>query len=346
MANIQDVARRARVSISTVSNVLNGRPDRMREETRLRVEAVIAELGFQPNRAARFLKTGHNPLLGLLVPSIANPMYGSVSREIEDVAQAQYGYRVLLGNTYRNREKEASFFEDLLSHGVRGVIVVSSLVNEEHFRSAVDRGLVVVSYDRRATPDTAAHLDHVSVDNFRAAHMAAQHLIGYGHVDLAFVTAPGRTMSRGDKIDGFMAAAREAGIADTAKVIEGKGATAYGDSELAELGRGLAQEVASKAPRPTGIVAMNDMLAIGLIAGLRDCGLHVPNDLSVVGIDDMYLASFVSPALTSVRLPLAEMARTMVDRVVLRLADPHVQPQEFLFQPTLASRESVARRRS
>jgi DNA-binding LacI/PurR family transcriptional regulator len=341
MAKIGDVARLAGVSISTVSNVLNGRAERMRGDTLSRVESAIAELGFRPNQAARLLKTGHTPLLGVLVPSLTNPMYGAIASAVEAEAQARHGYRVLLGNTYRSREKERSFFDDLLSHGVRGVIIISSLVQEGHFRSAIERGLVVVSYDRRATPDTQAHLDHVSVDNFAAGRIAAEHLITRGHEALAFVTASGKTMSRSDKIDGFLAAAREAGLQDRVEVIEGKLASEYGDAEMAELGRVLAQKIARRRPRPSAIAAVNDMLAIGLMAGFRTCGVAVPDEISVIGFDDMFLSSLVTPALTTVRVPVAQLARVMVDRLVARLGDPSIATSEFLFAPELIVRQSV-----
>ena len=121
MSTIADVAQHAGVSVSTVSNLLNGRTDRMRADTSQRIEAAIRALGYRPNRAAQQLKTGHTPMLGLLVPSIANPMYGYIAREIETSAQERHGHRVLLGNTYRNKDKETGFFDDLLDHGVRGV---------------------------------------------------------------------------------------------------------------------------------------------------------------------------------------------------------------------------------
>ena len=338
---IEDVAQRAGVSISTVSNALNGRPERMRKETLARIESVIAELGFQPNRAARQLKTGHTPLIGLLIPSIENPSYGSLAHEIEIVAQERYGYRVLLGSTYRNRAKEADFFDDLLSHGVRGVIVISSLADQSHVHAAVRRGMVAVSYDRRAPERQASPIDYVSMDNANAARLAVEHLLTLGHTRLAFATASGRTLSRIEKIDGFLAAARRAGAARSAKVMEGKAESAFGDAEMAELGRRLAGDIARSSPRPTGIIAVNDMLAIGLIAGLRAHGIRVPDEASVIGMDDIALSTLVSPAVTSVRMPLAAMARTMVERIITRLADPTVATAEFLFQPTLVSRESV-----
>ncbi len=344
MTTIADVAREAGVSVSTISNVLNGRTDRMRADTLQRVQAAIEVLGFRPNRAARQLKTGHTPMLGLLVPSIANPMYGYIAREIETAAQERHRHRVVLGNTYRNRDKESGFFEDLLSHGVRGVVVISSLVDEQHFEAAVRQGLVMVSYDRRATPGRASAIDHVSVDNFDAARLATQHLVDHGHRRLAFATASGHTMSRSEKIRGFHAAAAAAGLQAHAQVVDGSTASEYGDSEMADVGRLLATRIAAlgAAQRPTGIVAVNDMLAYGLMAGFRDAGLVVPRQVSVVGIDGLYLASLMSPALTTVQLPVPQMAAKMVQRLMARMNDPRIPPAEFLFKARLLQGASVA----
>ena len=339
---IQDVARHAGVSISTVSNAINGRPERMRGDTLARIESAIATLGYRPNQAARLLKTGHTPIIGLLVPSIANPAFGRLAREVEIVAQERFGYRLLLGNTYRNLEKEASFVEDLLAHGVRGVIVVSSIAYHDYLESAAMRGLVMVSHDGRAPAGQAPKVDHVSMDNVSAASLATQQLIDAGHTRLVFASASARTVSRGEKIDGFLAATRAARIEVSTEVIERKAQSAFGDSELAELGRAIAEEIVAAELRPTGIVAMNDMLAIGIVAGLRDAGIRVPEDVSVVGIDDLFLSSFISPGISSVRPPVAEMATLMVERIMTRLADPSTPPAEFLFQPTFVSRQTIA----
>jgi DNA-binding LacI/PurR family transcriptional regulator len=342
VSTIADVARQAGVSVSTISNVLNGRVERMSRETLERVQAAIAALDYRPNRAARQLKTGQTPMLGLLVPSIANPMYGYIAREVETSAQERFGHRVVLGNTYRNRDKEVGFFDDLLSHGVRGVIVISSLADEQHFELAVQRGLVMVSYDRRATPGAASAIDHVSVDNHEAARLAAAHLIERGHRELAFVTASGVTMSRSEKVRGFRAAAEAAGLGAHARVIDGSTSSEYGDSEMADVGRRLAARIAAARPRPTGLVAVNDMLAYGLLAGLRDAGLSVPQDVSVIGMDGLFLSALMSPSLTTVRLPVPAMAQTIVERVIGRMAEPTIEPGEFLFAPELDLRESVA----
>ncbi len=343
MPTIQDVARQAAVSVSTVSNVLNGRADRMRPETLARVREAIQTLGFRPSTLARQLKTGQTPLLGLLVPSMANPMYGYIAREIETVAQEQYGFRLLIGSTYRDRQKESAFFEDLLAHSVRRVIVISSLADERHFESAVERGLVVVSYDRGATPGKRSKVAHVMPDNFEAARMATNHLIEKGHRRLAFVTVAGMTMSRSAKIDGFHAAAEAAGLRDSARVLDGGPLNEYGDSVIAEVGRATALRIPELPHPPTGIVALNDLMALGLMSGLREAGLRVPQDASVVGIDGLFLAALSNPALTTVQLPIREMAQAMVERAMKREADLAQEEREMVFTSNrLIERESVA----
>jgi DNA-binding LacI/PurR family transcriptional regulator len=342
VSKIRDVASLAGVSTSTVSNVLNGRGNRMAKETLARVEAAIAKLKYRPNSTARQLKTGYTPLIGLLVPSMANPMYGFIAREIETLAQERYGFRIMIGNTYRDKDKEARFFEDLLAHGVRGVIIISSLTDEQHLESAAERGLVMVSYDRRATPGVKSIIDHVTVDSFESARLATQHLIDHGHTRLAFVTPAGRTMSRNEKISGFLAAAKSAGLGGSAQVIEGIPVDEYGDSMMSELGRMQAGLLAKSPLRPTGVVGVNDLMAFGLMAGFRDAGLSVPKDVSVIGIDNVFLSTLMHPAMTTVRLPVPEMAQLMVERVMSRLADPALPTAEFIFQPSLMVRDSVA----
>jgi len=116
----------------------------------------------------------------------------------------------------------------------------------------------------------------------------------------------------------------------------------YGDSEMADVGRMLAARIAADSRRPTGIVAVNDMMAFGLMAGLRDAGLSVPADVSLVGIDGLFLSALMNPGLTTVRLPVPQMALKLVERVIGRMADPDIKPGEFIFQPDLVERDSVA----
>ena len=347
MANIHDVAALAGVSVSSVSNVLNRRTEKMAADTFARVEAAIRSLNYQPNRVARQLKTGHTPMLGLLVPSTANPMYGQLALKIEAAAQALFGYRLLLANTHRDPGQEAGMFEDLLSFGVRSVIVVSSLDDEGHMEKAVASGLAVVSYDRGVGPGDDSLVDHVSPDNYQAGYLAAAHLIEHGHRQLAFVVPSGSTISRANKIAGFRARMAEAGEGFVAQVIEGVPSSGlpygrFGDSGLADLGAEMATRIAALRPRPTGLVAVNDMLAIGLMSGFQAAGLQVPRDVSVVGMDGLAIAAFFNPGLTSLAMPLDEMAGALVSRAVERSRQATLAPVHLTFQPTLIARQSVA----
>lgn len=345
MVNIRDVARHAGVSTTSVSNVLNGRTNLMRDDTRKRIETAMQDLGYRPSRAALQLKTGRSEMIGLLVPSIANPSFAALAQAIEQVARDRYGYRVLLGNTHRDVEEEERFFADLLGHGVNGVVVVASDIESGHFRKAVDQGLAMVDYDGRRparAAKAALPIDSVSMNNFRAGEIATQHLIEAGCRSLAFLTEVGRINSRREKIAGFLATAAEAGV--PAEVIEGKAADEFGDALMIELGRDHAGRIAGSAARPDGVVCLNDMMAIGLLGGLREHGIRVPEELSVVGIDDIFLSPFVTPPLTSVKPPLPALAQLLIDRLVARQADPSLPVGEFLLEPTLSVRGSVAPR--
>lgn len=344
MATIHDVAALAGVSISSVSNVLNRRTEKMSARTFSRVEEAIASLGYRPNRIARQLKTGHTPMLGLLVPSTANPMYGQLALQIEAAAQARFGYRLLLANTHRAPEQEARMFEDLLGFGVRSVIVVSSLVDERHLEQAVASGLSVVSYDGDSAREPTGAVDHISPDNHLAGYLAADHLIGHGHRRLAFLVPSGQTVSRASKIRGFRQRVAEAHAAGGChgEVIEGIVAQTFGDSELADLGYAMAARVAGMRERPSAIVTVNDMLALGLLAGLHQAGLRVPQDISVVGMDGLAMAAFSNPGLTTVAMPLKTMAETMVERAVERALAPSQPPLNLTFEPSLIVRQSVA----
>ncbi|MBY4724316.1 MULTISPECIES: LacI family DNA-binding transcriptional regulator [Burkholderia] len=343
MSTIQDVARHAAVSVSTVSNVLNGRTDQMKQETLERVKAAMEALQYRPSTLARQLKTGQTPLVGLLVPSMANPMYGYIAREVEACAQERYGHRVLIGNTYRDAKKEASFFDDLFAHGVRRVIVISSLADESHLERAAERGMTVVSYDRRATPGERSKVEHVTADNEAAARLATRCLVDAGHRRLAFATVAGMTVSRSDKIRGFLETAREAGVDVHARVLDGGPANEYGDAVIVDVGRALGVALAADPARPTGIVAVNDLFALGLMAGLRDGGLRVPDDVSVVGMDGHFLSAISNPALTTVQLPVTAMAEDMVRRVMRADGDMPLAREPHVFSGvTLIERASVA----
>lgn len=343
MANIRDVATHAGVSVSSVSNVLNGRHDQMSPSTRARIEQAMQALNYQPNRIAQQLKTGQVRMFGLLVPSIVNPSFSALAREI-DLAARAHNYRVLLGNTYRQEEEEQAFIEDMLAHGVRGIIVAASDIRKTHFARAAERGMVIINYDNRQgyDADNAPRLfDSVSMDNVEAGRIAAAHLVERGCQNIVLATEASLTMSRSHKIDGFRTVLRNHKLAGGPRVIEEKARGGYGDTEMTELGYALAGRILTLSPRPDGIVAINDAVGIGLLAGLRDAGISVPDEISVVGIDNIPFSRLTWPPMSSVMLPLRQMAELMTERLLKRINDPQVPAEEFLFAPELVCRQSV-----
>ena len=346
MVDIRDVAKHAGVSVSTVSNVLNGRIDQMRKETLKRIEESIKVLKYHPNKLAQQLKTGHVKMLGILVPSIMNPNFAALVNNIESIAKEKYGYQVLLANTSRQDKQEKLFLNDLLSFGVKGVIVVSSSIEKKHFINAINKGMVMVNYDGLTSEETHNNkkilIDSISMDNFQAGKLAADFLLQQGCKNIVFATIKGNITSRNNKILGFLDSLKSAGLSTNNRIIEGTAQFAYGDSELAEIGKLLANEIIkNNKALPDGIVAINDMLAIGIISELTRLGVKIPQDISVIGIDNMFLDTLFSPSLTSIASPLSDMATLMVDRLIAMLNGDKIEPREFLFKPYLVKRESV-----
>ena len=346
MVDIRDVAKHAGVSVSTVSNVLNGRIDQMRKETLKRIEESIKVLKYHPNKLAQQLKTGHVKMLGILVPSIMNPNFAALVNNIESIAKEKYGYQVLLANTSRQDKQEKLFLNDLLSFGVKGVIVVSSSIEKKHFINAINKGMVMVNYDGLTSEEAHSNkkilIDSISMDNFQAGKLAADFLLQQGCKNIVFATIKGNITSRNNKILGFLDSLKNAGLSTKNRIIEGTAQFAYGDSELAEIGKLLANEIIkNNKALPDGIVAINDMLAIGIISELTRLGVKIPQDISVIGIDNMFLDTLFSPSLTSIASPLSDMATLMVDRLIAMLNGDKIEPREFLFKPYLVKRESV-----
>lgn len=341
-ARILDVARRANVSVSTVSNYLNRRLDRMAPATQARVKRAISELEFSPSRVARQLKTGQSDIIGLVVPSVANPFFGQLAMAIQTAAQAR-GYQTLLYNTRRDADSELAIARELAAFGVRGLVTGSAPLNEQHASALADCGLAVVAFDARARNLQDARVDVVSLDNAVAMALAVGHLVELGHRRIVYVTAPTQTASRTGRLAGFRQAVALHDLEAQARIHEilvaGEG---HGDDMIAELGRSAAGTIAALSPRPTAVVAMNDVLAIGLSAGFREAGLSIPDALSLVGIDDLFLASLSNPPLTSVRQPLAQMAEAAVESIVARLEGRSPGPRNFIFAPELVVRQSTA----
>lgn len=343
MAGIKDVAKKAGVSVSTVSNVINGRHAKMRAETLKRVETAIAELNYSPNAVARQLQSGQIKTLGLIVPSVANPFWGNVSQLIEKEAQKR-GYQLLICNAERDPAMESEYLTSMYNSSVRGVILGSSPVTFDHLRDRVDKGMHIAAFDRKTKGAQGAVSCSVSVDQGLGSRLATRHLIGLGHKRIGFISGPIGTSSRTSRLDGMRSAIEKAGLEFHEELVWlAPEVVGFGDSQAAELGRTGIRELMTMDTPPTAVFTVNDMYAIGACSGARELGYRVPEDLSVVGFDDVFIAKVMEPPLTTVRQPVEQMSAMVVAKLIETLeaegdvTDPHIE-----LRPELIVRASTA----
>ena len=336
-ASIRDVARRAGVSLGTVSNVLN-RPDQVSAGSRERVLAAIAELGFVRNESARQLRAGTSRTLGLVVLDIANPFFTDVARGVEDVAN-EAGLAVILCNSDDLPAKEAAYLDLLAEQRVQGVLITPTAEISPHLAALRRRGTPVVLLDRRAPgPGQCA----VTVDDVLGGRLAAEHLLERGHRRIAFVGGSSGLPQVEERHAGVVAAVREAfGGEDALTVHSPEKLTVAAGREAAAAMLGTPAD-----HRPTAVVCANDLLALGVLQELVRHGVRVPEECAVVGYDDIDFAAAAAVPLTSVRKPRQELGRRAAQLLLdeaARGAD-HVHEQ-LVFEPTLVVRESSAARR-
>ena len=330
---IHDVARRAGVSTSTVSNVLNGRHERMRADTSERVIRAVEELGYAPNQMARGLKVGILPTIGLIVPSVANPFWGSFALCVEHAALAR-NCQVMLCNGERDPVREQRYAESMLARGIRGVILGSSPMTLSHMAGVVRRGLQLVVFDREALEGDGPRFDSVRVDNASGVRMAVGHLLGLGQRRIGFISGPISSASRGERLAAYRAALEAGGVApDPGLVWTADASPGPVDEEGSGVGRIAAAALLRRPDPPTAFFAINDTTAFGVYAGVREAGLRIPEDVSVVGFDDIPLCGVVNPPLSTVRQPLDNLMRSAVDLLLDRVANRSSHPAVRLTLP-------------
>ena len=331
------------MSVSTVSNVLNGRSRRMRPATRRRVDRAIVRLGYRPNRAARQLRTGHARTIALVVPSVANPFWGAFAVHVESAARA-HGYQVVLCNTDRDRARERAYVAGLWRDGIRDVILGSSLPSLDHIADLMARGLTVVALGLPPVAGALLPAASISVDNHRGGVLATRHLLGRGHRRIAFISDLAGFTSRVERYRGYRDALLHAGLTVDPALVWRRGADSMSrDAEGAEIGRTGIRHLLKAPSPPTAVVVGNDLCAFGVLAAARKLGLAVPRDLSVVGFDDIDLARLANPPLTTVRQPADELARMAVDEVLRAAAQrPSPESATLVVRPRLMVRASTA----
>ena len=330
---IRDIAELAGVSIATVSRAMNGRGD-VADQTRALVREVARAHGYTPKRDARGLSTGRTGLVGVTLPVI-HPTYSSSI--VASVAEAldEHDMRIVLCPTRHEHDREISLLERLMHGTTDGAILVLPEESGSELRALVRRGyrFVVVDPGVRLADDVPT----VSAAHSAGADQAVRHLLGLGHRRIAAITGPRRRMATEERLRGYYAAMAGAGVLPDPRLVAESNFTVEGGFDQ------TARLLALSDP-PTAVFAFNDPLAIGAMRAARSLGLRIPEDLSIVGFDDTTEAEFVTPALTTVRQPLAEMGRTAVSILVRLLENQPYETAQLELATRLVVRGSTARR--
>lgn len=329
MVNMRDVAEKAEVSVSTVSHVIN-ETRFVRENTRNRVLSAIEKLHYQHNQLASSLrrKDKRTRTLGLLIPDSMNPFFAEVLRGVEDVC-FESNYNVFICNSDNRPEKELEYIEVLISKQIDGIILVSAgaldslelLKRNKILAVVVDREIAESAYDS------------VMVDHEVGGKMAANYLIDLGHRRIACITGPFSLSPSEKRLNGFRQAMMEAGIPiEERMVIRGDFRPPSGYAKTKEL--------LDLATPPTAVFACNDMMAIGAMHAIHERNLRVPDDISIIGFDDILLASFAMPPLTTIAQPTHEMGTIAAEIFIQRVHDPDYPTRQEILAPTLVERNS------
>ncbi|MDT3329150.1 LacI family DNA-binding transcriptional regulator [Microbacterium sp. KSW-18] len=328
--SVKDVARAAGVSVGTVSNVLN-RPAKVSPATVERVHAAISALGFVRNDAARQLRAGRSRTVGLVVLDTANPFFAEVARGAEERAAA-HGVTILLGSSGQDAVRENAYLDLFREQRVNGVLLTPLALDDARAETLETAGVPIVLLDAEADGD----LPSVAVDDVEGGYLAVQHLLQQGRRRILFAGGPASVRQVADRLDG----ARRA----LAEVPEASLEVAGTDELTVLAGRLVGEQLARRdaAERPDGVFCANDLLAVGVLQGAGILGsLRVPEDLALIGYDDIDFAQSTVVPLSSIRQPAREIGAAAVDALFALLEDPDAEPQRIRFRPELVVRAST-----
>jgi LacI family transcriptional regulator len=332
ITTIKDVARKAGVAPSTVSRVINDK-GYVSPEAKKRVQDAVEELKFRPNSLARGLGGGQTQTIALILPDITNIFFPAIARSVEDAAMVQ-DYTVILCNSENDPVHEEEYLRILEQKSVDGIVIAGTGPKGSHIRRAIKKGIPIVLIDRRLD---GAVVDSVFCDNAAGSYLAVNHLLDEGHREVAFLGGPMDISTTREREDGYKLAHQERGLAVDRNLIR------YGEFKY-ESGFQQMNEILNEGRRPTAVFAANDMLAIGANRAIEANNLKIPDDISLVGYDDILWAALEKPPLTTVAQPIYRMGMTACELLLERINGPEArEPRQIVLKPELVIRQSTRR---
>jgi len=330
-ATIREIARAAGVSIATVSRVINGRPD-VSPQTREAVLRVVREHGFSTNRNARALSGGRTGLVGVTLPILEAAYFAVI---VSGTAEALYEHdmRIVLCPTLHQHEREVTLLDRLMHGTTDGAVLMLPEESNAELRALQETGYPFVVVDPRVQLDQG--IPAVSASNASGARAVVEHLLSLGHRRIGAILGPADWMATTERLNGYRSALAAAGV------LAARDLVVESDFSI-ESGEAAAAALLDLPERPTAIFGFNDNVAIGALRAAEARGLIVPDDLSVVGFDDSEQSGLVTPALTTVRQPLAEMGRMAVSLLLRLLDHQRVEAMNIELATRLVVRESTA----
>jgi DNA-binding LacI/PurR family transcriptional regulator len=330
--NMHHIAKRAKVSLGTVSHVINGSAA-VREPLRQRVLEAINSLGYQPSQLARGLRRDYTNMIGMIIPDITNPFFPALVRAAEDVAYSHL-YRLVLCNSDNDPQKEGFYMSELQSYLPAGLLVIpaaGSGLREQPVRNG--RPTPMVCIDRKPEGWKG---DMVRADNEGGAYAATQHLIDHGHRRIATIAGPQHLTNAQERLSGFRCALKEAGVRLPPEYV------VHGQFDR-KSGLEAALRLLRPPSRPTAIFAGNDLMAMGALLAVRELGLRCPEDVSIVGFDNLEVSELLQPSLTSVQQPVYRLGSTATELLVQRITGLNDASREITLETELIRRNSVIR---
>lgn len=326
---LKDIAAKAKVSIKTVSRVINNEP-MVSDSTRSRVEAVIGEMGYQPNLIARSLKKRKSNTIGLIMPDIGNPAFTEMVKGCMDTLNEK-GYFIFLGSYEDDTEKEEEFIRDFNSMLIDGLIVIPSVTEDRDLAIFEKINCPVVFMDREIDGLSS---DIVISGNKNGAYRATKYLLDKGHKKIPILGGLKTVKPAKKRFEGWEKAMREKGLFSEDLVFWGSFST--------ESGYNMMKEAMERSDGVDAVFAGNDIVALGAMNAVKEAGLSIPGDIAIIGYDDMFFSQFLSPSLSSVSARLFDVGKTAAELLLNRIKKPaDLEPQRIVIECDLILRDSV-----